>query len=212
VHTPSISNSEFTKSRAILNLIEIGWVPAAYLCDDAQKLAAILDERFPDRFSPAESGGVELGVRRGGAGSAAMRRQAYSTSRIGTPRPCSAAQSDRPIMSNAYYSSQENPRTCQFLFFYKELLLRVCSVSEPDGTEWNQVVPRGDSCVRFWDGTKPTRSSKANILCRSGTSPSGRFGRTKWNGLCHRLIAVFPAYLSPLDIPSLSSTGRRPWR
>jgi hypothetical protein len=46
--------------------MNIGWVPAAYLCDDAQKLAAILDRRFLYRFSPAGSGGIlwELGVRR----------------------------------------------------------------------------------------------------------------------------------------------------
>ena len=80
----------------------------------------------------------------------------------------------------------------------------MCSVAEYSGMGWNRVVPQKHSGVRFWDGTESTRSSEANIRCRCGTHPSGRIGRTRWNGLSHALI-ISPSRLS-LPIPLLPAS------
>jgi hypothetical protein len=60
--------------------------------------------------------------------------------------------------------------------------LRVCSVLGWGGMKWNHSIPRIHSYVRFERGTELGGSTKGYIPSRCGTNPSGRFGRTRWNG------------------------------
>lgn len=59
---------------------------------------------------------------------------------------------------------------------------RVCSVPEPSGMEWNRSAPRAHSCVRLWNGTEPSGSSKGNILPICRMHPFHRIGGMWWNG------------------------------
>jgi hypothetical protein len=60
--------------------------------------------------------------------------------------------------------------------------LRVCSVLEREGMEWDGSVPRRRSRVRFWNRMEWPRSTKGNIRQRCGMHPSAQIGRTRWNG------------------------------
>jgi hypothetical protein len=59
--------------------------------------------------------------------------------------------------------------------------LRVCSVVELDGMEWDGFIPGRRSRVRLRDRMEWPRSPKENIRYRCGTHPSGQIGRTRWN-------------------------------
>ena len=53
---------------------------------------------------------------------------------------------------------------------------------EPSEMEQNRSAPRANSCVRLWNGTEPSGSSKGNILPICGMHPFHRIGGMWWNG------------------------------
>ena len=83
----------------------------------------------------------------------------------------------------------------------------MCSFLESTGMEWNRSAPETRSCVRFERGMEWGGSSKQNIRLIFGMDPSGRFGRTEWNGLANLSLSL--ANLSSL--PSTSPLSPRDW-